>query len=104
MQKEVPVVKMWIIVTAHTHKGSEEGINTPPQNEIVLPPKVSALWNANEAIRELKIWQQRAPTWEQDKLTVRPELAEMSEALRANTAPRAPTYKRSLSASSNMVL
>lgn len=39
-----------------------------------------------------------------NKLTVRAELAEMSEALRANTAPRAPTYRRSLSASSNMVL
>lgn len=39
-----------------------------------------------------------------NKLTVRAELAEMSEALRANTAPRAPTYRCSLSASSNMVL
>lgn len=41
---------------------------------------------------------------QQNKLTVRAELAEMSEALRANTAPRAPTYRRSLSASSNMML
>lgn len=56
--------------------------------------KVPALWNANEDVAELKIWQLRHTTrsnTETNKLTVRAELAEMSEALRANTAPRAPT-------------
>lgn len=38
------------------------------------------------------------------KLTVKAELDEMSEALRANTAPRAPTYRRSLSAASSILL
>lgn len=34
---------------------------------------------------------ERAPTWKVNKLTARAALAEMLDALRANTAPRAPT-------------
>ena len=37
-------------------------------------------------------------------LTIRAVLAEMSVALRANTAPRAPTYRRPLSSSNSRVL
>lgn len=81
-----------------------------PQTEILLPQKVPAMLNANEAVAEVRMWQLRHTTCSKmenkqtNKLTVRAELAEMSEALRANTAPRAPTYRCSLSASSNMVL
>lgn len=50
---------------AHTHTNTQ-GVTGEwillPQNETLSTQKVCALWNANEAIRELKIWQLRHTT------------------------------------------